>query len=60
MDEDIEKAEAYVARRGCHLAGRLGFGIPGIVFAMEGNARPGVAALKILKNAEPYFREKEV
>jgi len=48
MDEEIiKKAEAYVARRDCHLAGWLGFGIHGIVFAIEGNAHPGVAALKI-------------
>ena len=61
MDEDIiEKAEAYVARRGCHLAGRLGFGIHGIVFAVEGNAHPGIAALKIHYSEEPYRREKDV
>jgi len=36
MDEDIvEKAEAYILRRDCHMAGRLGFGIHGIVFAIE-------------------------
>jgi hypothetical protein len=61
MDEDIvEKAETYAARRGCHLAGRLGFGIHGIVFAIEGNAHPGVAALKIHYAEEPYLREKQV
>jgi hypothetical protein len=61
MDEDIvEKAEAYLLQRGCHLAWRLGFGIHGIVFAIEGNAHPGVAALKIHHSEEPYRREKEV
>jgi hypothetical protein len=61
MDEDIiEKTEAYLLRRGCHLAGRLGSGIHGIVFAIEGNAHPGVSALKIHYSEEPYRREKEV
>jgi hypothetical protein len=61
MDEDIiEKAEAYVVRRGCHIAGRLGFGIHGIVFAIKGNAHPGLAALKIHNAEEPYLREKQV
>jgi hypothetical protein len=47
MDDDmIEKAETYAARSGRHLAGRLGFGIHGIVFALEDNQNPGVAALK--------------
>jgi hypothetical protein len=45
---------------GCHLEGRLGFGIHGIVFAIEGNAHPGVAALKIYYAEEPYLREKQV
>ncbi|MEI9892731.1 MAG: hypothetical protein WDN28_02145 [Chthoniobacter sp.] len=61
MDEDIiEKAELYVARRGRHLAGRLGFGIYGIVFATESNDQPGVSALKIHHWEEPYRREREV
>jgi hypothetical protein len=61
MDEDIiEKAEAYVARRDCRLAGRLGFGIHDAADAIEGNAHPGVAALKIHYAEEPYLREKQV
>jgi len=61
MDEDIvERADAYSLRRDCHLAGRLGFGIHGIVFAIESNAHPGIAALKIHNAEEPYFREKQV
>ena len=60
MDEDIaEKADAYVARRDCHLAGRLGFGIHGIVHAIESNAYPGLAALKIHYAEEPFLREKQ-
>jgi hypothetical protein len=61
MDEDIaEKAEAYATRRGSHLAGRLGFGIHGIVFTIEGNAQRGVAALKLHYAEEPHFRERDV
>lgn len=61
MDEDIiEKAEAYVARRDGRFAGRLGFGIHDAVDAIEGNAHPGVAELKIHYAEEPYLREKQV
>ena len=61
MDEDIfERAEIYAADRDRRLAGRLGFGIHGIVFAIEGNVHPGVAALKIHYAEEPYFRERDV
>jgi hypothetical protein len=61
MDEDIiEIAEAYVVRRDCRMVGRLGSGIHGIVFAIEGNAHPGLAALKIHNAEEPYLREKQV
>lgn len=60
MDEDIiENAETYAARRDSRLAGRLGFGIHGIVFAVEGNGHPGAAALKVHYSAEPYFRERD-
>jgi len=60
-EENIsERAEAFVARHDRRLAGRLGFGIHGIVFAIEGNAHPGVAALKIHDASRPYLREKEV
>jgi hypothetical protein len=61
MDEDmIEKAEIYAARRERHLAGRLGFGIHGIVFVLEGNDLPGASALKIHHLVEPYVRERDV
>ena len=61
MDEDIiEKAEAYAARRERRLAGRLGFGIHGIVFALEGNVHPGVSALKVHRSDEPYVRERDI
>jgi hypothetical protein len=61
MDEDmIEKAETYAAGRVRHLAGRLGFGIHGIVFAIESNDHPGVSALKIHYWEEPYRRERDV
>jgi len=61
MDEDmIEKAEAYAARHDRHLAGRLGFGIHGTVFAIESNDHPGVSALKVHYWEEPYRRERDV
>lgn len=61
MDEDmIERAEAYAARRGRALAGRLGFGIHGMVFVLEGNADSGVSAVKIHENREPYRRERDI
>ena len=61
MDEDIiEKAETYATRTARHLSARLGFGIHGIVFALEGNLNPGAAALKIHYSEEPYRRERNV
>lgn len=61
MDEDIlEKAETYASGRDRQLAGRLGFGIHGIVFALEGNVHPGVSALKVHHSEEPYVRERDV
>ena len=59
-EEMIERAEAYAARRARYLAGRLGFGIYGMVFVLEGNDEPGASALKIHQNAEPYSRERDV
>jgi hypothetical protein len=61
MDEDIiERAEAYAASRGRSLAGRLGFGIHGMVFLLEGNVDCGAAAVKIHENREPYRRERDI
>ena len=61
MDEDmIEKAEVYAARRGRRVAGRLGFGIHGMVFVIEGNAECGASAVKIHGNREPFLRERDV
>jgi hypothetical protein len=56
----VERAEAYVARRDGRLAGRLGFGIHGIVQLIESNAYPVFAALKIHYEEEPYQREKQI
>ena len=59
MDEDtIANAEAYAARNGLHLLERLGTGIHGIVFAVDGNAEFGPAALKVHYFTEPYLRER--
>ena len=61
MDGDmIDKAETYASRRDRHVTGRLGFGIHGTVFALEGNVHPGAAALKVHEAQEPYVREREV
>jgi len=61
MDEDtIAIAEAYCARKGLRLLERLGAGIHGIVFTVEGNTEFGPAALKFHFSSEPYLREKEV
>ncbi|HEX5176734.1 MAG TPA: hypothetical protein VFV83_06895 [Chthoniobacteraceae bacterium] len=61
MDEDIiKRAETYAASRGRALAGRLGFGIHGMVFVLEGNADSGVSAVKIHENEAPYRREREI
>lgn len=61
MDEDtIANAEAYAARHRLRLIGRLGFGIHGIVYAVEGNAELGMAALKIHHAREPWLRERDV
>jgi hypothetical protein len=61
MDEDtIANAEAYAVRHGLRLLERLGFGIHGIVYAVEGNAEFGIAALKIHYSREPWLRERSV
>lgn len=63
MEDDIDivsRAEAYALKRGCRLEDRLGSGIHGIVFAAVGNGHPGVAALKVHYDREPYLREKSV
>jgi hypothetical protein len=60
MDEDtIANAEAFCARDGLHLLGRLGNGIHGIVFVIESNVGFGPAALKVFYAREPYRRERE-
>lgn len=61
MDEEtIANAEAYAARHQLRLIERLGFGIHGIVWLVEGNAELGTAALKAHFHREPYERERAV
>ena len=59
-EEAIANAEAYVARRGLRLIERVGFGIHGIVFMVEGNTELGTAALKVHFSREPYLREVSI
>ncbi len=61
MDEELlEKAEVYARSRGAKVARGLGFGIHGIVVALESESKPGQTALKVHFSAEPYGREREV
>lgn len=61
MDEEaIANAEAYAARHQLRLIERLGFGIHGIVYLVEGNSELGTAVLKAHFQEEPYLREKAV
>jgi hypothetical protein len=60
VEDIVEKAALFAARRGRLVAGRLGFGIHGMVFVIEGNAESGASAVKIHENREPFLRECNV
>lgn len=61
MDDDImERAEACAEALSRCVIGRLGFGIHGIVFALQGNPDPGITALKVCGARGPYRREREI
>jgi hypothetical protein len=61
MDEEvIANAEAYFTRHSLRVVERLGFGIHGMVFLVEGNAEVLVSAVKILHEREPYRRERDI
>lgn len=55
-----QNARRYASRHGLRLAERLGFGIHGIVHVVEDNFKPGKAAIKVHRAAEPYLRERQV
>ncbi len=55
-----QTARAYCDRHRLRLAERLGFGIHGIVHVVEGNFKPGKAAIKIHSANAPYQRERDV
>jgi hypothetical protein len=61
MDEILtQHAHTYASRNNLRLAERLGHGIHGIVYATEGNAKPGNVAIKAHRTPEAYERERNV
>jgi hypothetical protein len=56
----IQNARSYALQRELHLAERLGFGIHGIVFVAENNAKAGKTAIKAHRTSEPFQRERAV
>jgi hypothetical protein len=60
-DIDLNRiARDYASRWQLHLAERLGFGIHGIVHAVEDNFKTVKGAIKVHRAAEPYFRERQI
>jgi RIO-like serine/threonine protein kinase len=58
MDEELHNlARRYALTRRITLGERLGFGIHGIVFAAEDNAKPGFLAIKFHREDVPFARE---
>jgi hypothetical protein len=58
MDEELDiRARQYALTRRITLSERLGFGIHGIVFAAEDNAKPGFLAVKFHREDVPFERE---
>ena len=58
MDEElVDLAQRYAHKRHITLSQRLGFGIHGIVFAVEDNTKPGFFAVKCHREAQPFERE---
>ena len=61
MDEILtQHGHTYARRNNLRLAERLGHGIHGIVYATEGNAKPGSVAIKAHRSREAYERERNV
>ena len=58
MDEELDNlARRYALTRHITLGERLGFGIHGIVFAAQDNAKPGFLAVKFHREDVPFGRE---
>src|SRR5947209_7799465 len=58
MDEELHSlARQYALTRRITLGKRLGFGVHGIVFAAEDNAKPGFFAVKFHREASAFDRE---
>src|SRR4051812_47572002 len=61
MDEDIlSAAETYAKRTNRLVSGRIGFGIHGTVFTLEGNAQIAPTVLKVHYSKEPFTREWDI
>jgi hypothetical protein len=62
MSESLNRnALAYAGKHRLHLAERLGFGIHGIVLAAQRNpGLPPSSAIKIHRDSDPYFRERDI
>jgi hypothetical protein len=58
MEESlIQNARTYAAQHQLCLTERLGFGIHGMVFVADNNAKPGKTAVKVHRAVEPFQRE---
>ena len=58
MDEELDNlARRYALTRRITLGEPLGFGIHGIVFAAQDNAKPGFLAIKFHREDVPFARE---
>ena len=58
MDEELDNlARRYELTRRITLGERLGFGIHGIVFAAQDNAKPGFLAVKFHRENVPFERK---
>ena len=61
MNENlIARARLYAARRRLEIAETLGSGKDGIILVVKHKGRPGESAVKVLRGAEAYLREKRV
>lgn len=55
----IQNALAYATEHQLMLRERLGFGVHGIVFVAEDNAKGGNTAVKVQRETESYMRERD-